>query len=107
MPFIIVGQFVRSDVLNNNIKKIELNINFLNILKNSGNNLWSKKILQLLNLKNNNHQINNSNLNLMKVKSKDERNFEENKRYDELLTNYNKVKKHSKSLHFKVRKSDI
>ena len=107
MPFIIVEQFVRSDLLNNNMKKVELNLNFLNILKNCGNNLWSKKILQLLDLKSNNHQINNSNLNLMKVKSKDERNFEENKRYDELLTNYNKVKKHSKSLHFKVRKSNI
>ena len=107
MPFIIVEQFVRSDVLNNNMKKIELNVNFLNILKNSGNNLWSKKILQLLNLKNNNHTINNSNLNLMKVKSKDDRNFEQNKRYDDFLANYNKVKKHSKSLHFKVRKSDI
>ena len=89
------------------MKKVELNLNFLNILKNCGNNLWSKKILQLLDLKSNNHQINNSNLNMMKVKSKDERNFEENKRYDELLTNYNKVKKHSKSLHFKVRKSNI
>ena len=107
MPFIIVEQFVRSDLLNNNMKKVELNLNFLNILKNCGNNLWSKKILQLLDLKSNNHQINNSNLNMMKVKSKDERNFEENKRYDELLTNYNKVKKHSKSLHFKVRKSNI
>jgi hypothetical protein len=107
MPFIIVEQFVRSDLLNNNMKKVELNLNFLNILKNCGNNLWSKKILQLLDLKSNNHQINNSNLNLMKVKSKDERNFEENKRYDELLTNYNKVKKHSKSLHFKLRKSNI
>ena len=107
MPFIIVEQFVRSDLLSNNMKKVELNLNFLNILKNCGNNLWSKKILQLLDLKSNNHQIKHSNLNLMKVKSKDERNFEENKRYDELLTNYNKVKKHSKSLHFKVRKSNI
>ena len=107
MPFIIVEQFVRSDLLSNNMKKVELNLNFLNILKNCGNNLWSKKILQLLDLKSNNHQIKHSNLNLMKVKSKDERNFEQNKRYDDMLANYNKVKKHSKSLHFKLRKSNI
>jgi hypothetical protein len=107
MPFIIVEQFVRSDLLSNNMKKVELNLNFLNILKNCGNNLWSKKILQLLDLKSNNHQIKHSNLNLMKVKSKDERNFEQNKSYDDMLANYNKVKKHSKSLHFKVRNSNI
>ena len=103
MPFIIKEQFVKSNVLNNNVKKFDLNTYFLNILKKSGNNLWSKKILQLLDLKDNN-PFNNSNLDLVKIKSKD---YSNEQNYDDFLKKYNNVKRHSKSLHFKMRKSNI
>ena len=103
MPFIIKEQFVKSNVLNNNVKKFDLNTYFLNILKKSGNNLWSKKILQLLDLKDDN-PINNSNLDLVKIKSKD---YSNEQNYDDFLKKYNNVKRHSKSLHFKMRKSNI
>ena len=103
MPFIIKEQFVKSNVLNNNVKKFDLNTYFLNILKKSGNNLWSKKILQLLDLKDND-PINNSNLDLVKVKSKD---YSNEQNYDDFLKKYNNIKRHSKSLHFKIRKSNI
>ena len=103
MPFIIKEQFVKSNILNNNVKKFDLNTYFLNILKKSGNNLWSKKILQLLDLKDDN-PINNSNLDLVKVKSKD---YSNEQNYDDFLKKYNNVKRHSKSLHFKIRKSNI
>ena len=103
MPFIIKEQFVKSNVLNNNVKKFDLNTYFLNILKKSGNNLWSKKILQLLDLKDDN-PINNSNLDLVKIKSKD---YSNEQNYDDFLKKYNNIKRHSKSLHFKIRKSNI
>ena len=103
MPFIIKEQFVKSNVLNNNVKKFDLNTYFLNILKKSGNNLWSKKILQLLDLKDDN-PFNNSNLDLVKIKSKD---YSNEQNYDDFLKKYNNIKRHSKSLHFKIRKSNI
>jgi len=107
LPFIIVEQYVKSDILNNNIKKIDLNMNFLNLIKNIEINLWSKKILQLLDIKNNNFSNLNSNLDLVKVKSKDFKYYENDKHFEELTKKYNKVKRHAKSLHFKLRKVDI
>ena len=107
LPFITVEQYVKSDILSNNVKKIDLNLNFLNLLKNVEINLWSKKILQLLDIKNNNFQNNNSNLDLFKIKSKDFKYYENDKHFEELSKRYDKVKRHAKSLHFKLRKVDI
>ena len=105
LPFIFLEQYVKSDTLDNNVKIIELNLNFLKILKNFGKNFWSEKILQFLDLKNNNiHNI--SNLELVKVKSNQEYQ-QQDKHYEELIKNYNNIKRHSKSLHFRVRKDNI
>ena len=49
----------------------------------------------------------NSNLDLVKVKSKDFKYYENDKHFEELTKKYNKVKRHAKSLHFKLRKVDI
>ena len=107
MPFIIMEQYVKTDLLKNNVKKVELNMNYLNILKNSGSNLWPKKILQLLELKTNNRGVNKSNSDLTKVASKDDMNYETNKRYDAFLQKYNATRRHSKSLYSKLKKSNI
>ena len=107
MPFLILEQYVKSDVLKNNIKKIELKEHFLNVLKKCGYHLWSEKILQFLGLKNNENTVNNSTLDLIRVKSKDDREYLGGKHYDEMIRNYNNVKRHSKSLHFKMKKSKI
>ena len=107
MPFITVEQYVKSEMLNNNVKKIDLNMNFLNLIKNYEINLWSKKILQLLDIRNNNFSNMNSNLELVKVKSKDFKYYENEKHFEELAKKYDKVKRHSKSLHFKLRKVNI
>ena len=107
MPFIIIEQYVKTDLLKNNVKKVELNMNYLNILKNSGSNLWPKKILQLLELKTNNRGVNKSNSDLTKVASKDDMNYETNKRYDAFLQKYNATRRHSKSLYSKLKKSNI
>ena len=107
MPFIIMEQYVKTDLLKNNVKKVELNMNYLNILKNSGSNLWPKKILQLLELKTNNRGVNKSNSDLTKVASKDDMNYETNKRYDVFLQKYNATRRHSKSLYSKLKKSNI
>ena len=107
LPFIIVEQYVKSDVLNNNIKKIDLNMTFLNLIRNIEINLWSKKILQLLDIKNNNFPNTNSNLDLVKVKSRDFKYYENDKHFEDLAKKYNKVKRHAKSLHFKLRKVEI
>ena len=107
MPFITVEQYVKSEMLNNNVKKIDLNMNFLNLIKNYEINLWSKKILQLLDIRNNNFSNMNSNLELVKVKSKDFKYYVNEKHFEELAKKYDKVKRHSKSLHFKLRKVNI
>ena len=107
MPFIIIEQYVKTDLLKNNVKKVELNMNYLNILKNSGSNLWPKKILQLLELKTNNRGVNKSNSDLTKVASKDDMNYETNKRYDAFLQKYNATRRHSKSLYSKLKKTNI
>ena len=107
MPFIIMEQYVKTDLLKNNVKKVELNMNYLNILKNSGSNLWPKKILQLLELKTNNRGVNKSNSDLTKVASKDDMNYETNKRYDAFLQKYNATRRHSKSLYSKLKKTNI
>ena len=107
MPFITVEQYVKSEMLNNNVKKIDLNMNFLNLIKNYEINLWSKKILQLLDIRNNNFSNMNSNLELVKVKSKDFKYYVNEKHFEELTKKYDKVKRHSKSLHFKLRKVNI
>ena len=49
----------------------------------------------------------NSNLELVKVKSKDFKYYENEKHFEELAKKYDKVKRHSKSLHFKLRKVNI
>ena len=105
MPFIFFEQYVKSDTLDNNVKIVELNLNYLKILKNCGKNFWSKKILQFLDLKNNNHNFNNSNLDLVKVKSNQD--YQQDNHYEELVKNYNNIKRHSKSLHFRIRKDKI
>ena len=107
MPFIIVEQYVKTDLLKNNMKKIELNMNFLDALKNNRSNLWPKKILQLIDIKNDNNSKNKQNSDLIRVGSKDDMNYETNQRYDELLEKYNNVRKHSRSLYTKIRKGNI
>jgi hypothetical protein len=107
LPFVTVEQYVKSDLLSNNVKKIDLNLNFLNLLRNVEINLWSKKILQLLDIKSNDFQNNNTNLDLLKIRSRDFKYYENDKHFEELSKRYVKVKRHSKSLHFKLRKVDI
>jgi hypothetical protein len=107
MPFITVEQYVKSEMLNNNVKKIDLNMNFLNLIRNYEINLWSKKILQLLDIRSNNFPNTNSNLDLVKFKSKDFKYYENEKHFEELSKKYNKAKRHAKSLHFKLRKVNI
>ena len=89
------------------MKKIVLNMNFLDALKNNRSNLWPKKILQLLDIKNDNNSKNKQNSYLIRVGSKDDMNYETNQRYDELLEKYNNVRKHSRSLYTKIRKGNI
>ena len=79
-------------------------MNHLNVLKNCASNLWSKKILQLLDLKNISSGFNNSNLELKKIKSNYNKNADT---YEEYLRKYNQNKRHSKSLHFKLRRVKI
>ena len=104
LPYINIEQYVKSNFLENNIRTIELNMNHLNVLKNCASNLWSKKILQLLDLKNISSGFNNSNLELKKIKSNYKKNADT---YEEYLKKYNQNKRHSKSLHFKLRRIKI
>ena len=110
MPTIIREQFVKSDLLNNNVKEFETNFDFLNSLKNYDNKFWPEKILEFLNLDINNAQIkNNGYLNMINTKNKineDEYDDIFDKNYEERFKN-NNFKNHSKSLHFRLRKHNL
>ena len=110
MPTIIREQFVKSDLLNNNVKEFETNFDFLNALKNYDNKFWPEKILEFLNLDINNAQIkNNGYLNMINTKNKineDEYDDIFDKNYEERFKN-NNFKNHSKSLHFRLRKHNL
>ena len=108
-PFIIVEQYVKSRFLSNNVQKMSLNSNFINVLGNCKNISWSKKILKFLNHKNGNYDHNKSSLNLIKEDNcysfNDDSKKENNDRYDDYINNYHRYKKYSKSLHYKKKKT--
>ena len=109
MPYIIVEQYVKSRILNNNIQRMCLNSNFINILGNCKNISWSKKILKFINHKNGKCDPNKSSLNLIKedncYRFNDDSKKDSNDRYDDYINNYHKYKKYSKSLHYKKKKT--
>ena len=102
MPFLIVEQYVKSRFFSNNITKIGLKSNLLNVLDKNQIILWSKKILKLINNKNGQFDPSKSSLNLIK----DCFSFNEDKSndYDDYINIYHKYKKTSKSLYYRKKK---
>ena len=108
MPFIKSEQFVKSRFLSNNINTIFLTSYFLNALSNSPIISWSKKILQILNFKDNSQS--KSSLNLVKDENCYSFNdVSKNDNYDnnDYINEYYNYKKISKSLHYKKKKVSL
>ena len=106
MPFLIVEQYAKSRFLSNNITKIGLKSNFLNVLDKNQIILWSKKILKLINNKNGQFDPSKSSLNLIKdCFSFNEDNSNVTNDYDDYLKIYHRYKKTSKSLYYRKKKA--
>ena len=113
MPYIISEQYVKSRFLSNNTKRIPLNLNFLNILENCKIISWSKKILNLLNIKDGIFSLSKSSLNINKGDNcnnfnddnKNDKN--DNNEHDDYIDIYYNYKKTSKSLNYKKKRLDL
>jgi hypothetical protein len=116
-PYVVNEQYLKSTFLNNNVQNLDLDSEFLGLIKNSKHILWSKKILKFMNNSNNNNN-NNSNTNnsigennakkilLLKKESSqsisnDDNKIERKSNFDESIVNYHQIKRFSKSLHYK------
>ena len=126
MPYIIFEQYDSGKTMND-IKKYTLSSKFLRILNNGQNGNWSKKILNLLKYKDrfveehqNLHNVNSIHKDIfsddiIKIDINDKsindnnnnetnENNDDNKDYDNAIMNYHKLKRSSKSFHFKQKK---
>ena len=111
MPFIVVEQYVKSQFLSNNMKKIFLNSNFLIFLGSYQNIYWPKKILYFINNQLSNSGHNNSCLNLTKGEKifsfKDDNKKDYHTHFDNYINDYHKYKQYSKSFHYKKKKVNV